>query len=108
MSSDKTGDVEQQVPLARKLNLETARIAWRDLQTFFANGSVVYVDNSLDLLTVAEQLVADNSATVSTWMNQGLVGNVTDEQALDWFERDATMWSLVIKPWVLVQESQSQ
>lgn len=108
MCSDKTGDVEQKVPLARKLNLETARIAWRDLQTFFANGSVVYVDASLDLLTVAEQLVADNSATVGTWMNQGLVGNVKDEQALDWFERDATMWSLVIKPWVLVQECQPQ
>lgn len=95
---------EQKVPLAAKLNLETAEIAWKDLQTFFAHGSVVAVDASLDLLVVAEQLVADNSALFSEWMAQGLVDKVSDEQAQAWFNDDAILWSVVIKPWVLVQQ----
>lgn len=98
MSGQKT------VPLQSKLNLETAPIAWKELQTFFANGAVVNVDASLDLLVVAEQLVADNSALFASWMEQGLVDKVKDDQALAWFEADAVLWGVVIKPWVLVQE----
>ena len=94
----------KQIPLKKKLNLETGRIAWKELQTFFAHGSVIFVDVSLDLLVVAEQLVADNSALFNEWMSAGLVNKVSDQQAKGWFERDATLWSVVIKPWVLVQE----
>lgn len=95
---------KSQVPLQQKLNLETAPIAWRDLQTFFASGAVIYVATTQDMLLVAEQLAADNAPLVKEWMEQGLVGQVTDEQALRWYEQDATLWSVVIKPWVLVQE----
>ena len=97
----------KQIPLKKKLNLETARIDWKELQTFFAHGSVIFVDPSLDLLVVAEQLVADNSDLFNEWMSQELVNKVTDEQARDWFERNVTLWSVVIKPWVLVQEDLS-
>jgi hypothetical protein len=31
------------------------------------------------------------------------VGEVTADQARDWIERDADMWAVVVKPWVLVQ-----
>ena len=93
-----------QSELQSKLNFETAQIAWRELQTFFAAGSVVFVDSSQDMLYVAEQLVADNSALFSEWVKKGWVGAVSDEQALEWYNRDALLWSVVIKPWVLVQE----
>ena len=38
-----------------KLNLETAQVAWTELQRFFAQGSVIRVDSSLDLIEVAHQ-----------------------------------------------------
>lgn len=94
---------EDKVRLSEKLNLETAQIAWKDLQTFFAGGSVVYVKPGQDLILVAEQLAADNVTLFSEWMQQGIVAQVSDEQALKWFEEDALMWAVVIKPWVLVQ-----
>lgn len=97
---------EDKVRLSEKLNLETAEIAWKDLQTFFAGGSVVYVEPGLDLILVAEQLAADNSALFAEWMAEGKVANVSDQQAQQWYESEAVMWAVVIKPWVLVQPSE--
>ena len=39
--------------LKAKLNLETSRIHWHDLQTYFARGQVVRVAPELDILEVA-------------------------------------------------------
>lgn len=94
---------DNKVRLSEKLNLETAQIPWKDLQTFFAGGNVVYVQPGQDLILVAEQLAADNIELFTEWMQKGIVANVSDEQALQWFEADAQMWAVVIKPWVLVQ-----
>lgn len=95
---------ENKVRLKEKLNLETARIAWRDLQTFFAGGAVICVSASQDLLEVAEQLAADNKDLFAEWLEEGSVAMVSDDQALRWFDADASLWSVVIKPYVLVQE----
>lgn len=96
---------DTQIPLAKKLNLETAQITWKELEPFFASGKVVAVDKSLDLLVVAEQIVADNADTMKVWMADDLVGQVSDEQAKRWSEDSATLWAVVIKPWVIVQSS---
>lgn len=85
------------------LNLETAKVPWRELQRFFANGSTVAVAAPLDLLTVAAQFAADDKTSVQAWMSAGQLGKVADAQALAWFETDALVWSVVVKPWVLVQ-----
>ena len=90
--------------LTNKLNMETALAPWRELQSFFAQGLVLHVSASLDLLHVAEQLSLDNDALFNQWLAQGVVGKVDDKVALDWFQNDATLWSVVIKPWILVQE----
>jgi hypothetical protein len=96
---------DNKVRLKEKLNLETAKMAWRDLQTFFASGAVIYVSPKQDLLVVAEQLAADNAALFSQWLEEGTVATVSDAQALQWFETDAVLWSVVIKPYILVQET---
>lgn len=89
--------------LVAKLNAETAKIAWSELQTFFASGMAVYVSHKLDLIKVACELAEDNSDQVEDWMKQGLVANVSDEQASAWLESDILVWATVIHPWVLVQ-----
>jgi len=95
---------KNQVPLSDKLNLETARAPWRELQTFFASGLVLHVKACQDLLVVAEQLSADNAALFKQWLSDKTVQKVSDEQALAWYEADVQLWTLVIKPWILVQE----
>lgn len=94
---------EGMVPLKSKLNLETATAPWRELQTFFAQGLVLNIHKELDLLTVGEQFAADNKVLFEQWLASGEVAQVSDEQAMAWVEADATVWALVIKPWILVQ-----
>lgn len=95
-----TNELEQQ------LNLETAQIHWRELQRFFASGNAIAVDPSLDLTHVAAEIAADNAAQLKEWMEAGLVDAVKDVQALQWYEADALVWAVVIKPWVLVQNKE--
>ncbi len=86
-----------------KLNLETARMSWRELQRFFASGAAIYVSSELDLIEVAFQVSEDNKPEVMAWMNAGQVVRVSDAQALEWFEGDADVWAVVVSPYVLVQ-----
>ena len=85
------------------VNLETAQIAWRELQRFFASGSAIAVSDDLDLIEVAFQISEDNRTQVARWMESGLVARVSDKQALDWYDSDATVWAVVARPYVLVQ-----
>jgi len=36
-------------------------------------------------------------------MADGVVGPVSDAHAVEWLEARALMWSVVVRPWVLVQ-----
>ncbi|MBN4081922.1 MAG: hypothetical protein COC05_00135 [Gammaproteobacteria bacterium] len=87
-----------------KINLETAKITWKELERFFAAGAVVYVAPELVLIDVAHALSQDDAEQFKLWMNDGKVEHVSDRQAIKWHEDDATVWSVVVKPWVLVQD----
>jgi hypothetical protein len=89
--------------LNQKLNLETAQIPWHELQRYFASGNAIFVDASLDLIQVATQISEDKASQIKIWMESGLLDVVKDSQAALWYEEDAIVWALVIKPWVLVQ-----
>ena len=86
-----------------KVNQETSKIAWKDLQRFFAAGMALAVAEDLDLVEVAFQVSEDNATRIREWMAAGKFGKVSDEQAVIWFERDELLWAVVISPWVLVQ-----
>jgi hypothetical protein len=87
-----------------KVNLETSQIAWIELQRFFASGSAVFVSPELDLVDVAYQFSIDNKEQVADWMQNNQLGLVSDQQALTWLEKNAEVWAVVVKPWILVQE----
>jgi hypothetical protein len=97
----------QQEIYRAKFNMETARIAWKELQRFFARGAAIHVSEDLDLVEVAFQMSRDNSALIQQWMAAGKLGKVTDVQAAAWLETDALVWAVVVSPWVLVQPSGS-
>jgi hypothetical protein len=100
-------DVKLQEVYRAKINQETARIAWKELQRFFASGVAILVEEDLDLVEVAFQLSEDNKQQVKQWLSAGKIGNVTDEQALAWYEADAEVWAVVVSPYVLVQKGKS-
>ncbi len=94
--------------LHAKLNLETSQIAWSELERFFASGIIFTVTETLDLVDVAVQIANDNTHLVSAWLEQGLLTRVTDEQAQAWAEYDTAVWTVVLKPWILVQGERRQ
>ncbi len=89
--------------LKTKLNLETSKISWRELQTYYAHGHVVRVARELDLLTVAVELAADNKARFEAWLAAQMVGEVPADMAQSWYDLDTELWAVVVAPWVLVQ-----
>ncbi len=88
----------------KEINLETSQIPWHELQRFFASGSVITVSSDLDLIDVAYQCSMDNKSQVENWLSEQQIAQVTDQQALKWYENDETLWAVVVKPWILVQE----
>ena len=87
----------------QELNQETSKIAWAEMQKFFASGSTIFVDAGLDLIETAAELSLDNKAALEQWIHQGKVAPVNDEQAKLWLEHDTVVWAVVMAPWVLVQ-----
>ena len=93
--------------LHKKLNMETAAIPWTELLRHFASGSVIAVDNGLDLIHVAACIANDDKAAVKEWMAANQLVKVSDAQAQTWVAHDAVLWTVVVKPFVLVQEKKS-
>lgn len=102
--TDSTDSLSQDERLRATLNGETARFAWTELQRFFAAGTVIVVDDALDLIEVAVQIAKDNKGTVTQWLATGQLGQVSDVQAQSWLQADAALWTVVVKPWILVQQ----
>lgn len=90
--------------LRAKLNAETGRITWTELQRHFARGAVIAVTPGLDLVEVALSVARDDKAAIASWLAAGRIKRACSDDALDWHDRDARFWAIVTAPWVLVQE----
>ncbi len=96
--TENSGDI-----IRTKINLETSKIAWKELQRFFAGGKALLVSADLDLVEVAFQMSEDNVEQILQWATSERLVRVPDDQAREWIEADALVWAVVVKPWVLVQ-----
>ncbi|MDO5687306.1 MAG: DUF2288 family protein [Neisseria sp.] len=90
--------------LYQKLNLETARIAWHELQPHFARGAVVAVTADADLPQVAEWMAQDNAAQIARLLADKTLFTPDADTARRWYAENCEMWAVVVAPWVVVQE----
>src|SRR4051794_17516630 len=90
-----------------KINSETARIKWSELERHFAAGNVLFVSEELDLIKVALYISHDDAESVKRWMAEGKLARVSDDQALTWTSADTTLWAAVVSPFVLVQQEKN-
>lgn len=82
---------------------ETAKISWQELEKFYAQGKLILVDSSLNLVDAGYSISLDDATKIIEWMEEGLLLKQFDNQAKQWHEDNAQVWSVVIHPWVLVQ-----
>ncbi len=90
--------------LRAKLNLETAQLAWPELERHFARGVVIKVTPGMDLVDAALSVAENNAATVEAWLAEGRIARAELSDAEDWHARQPMFWAVVVAPWVLVQE----
>jgi len=95
---------ERAARLRADFHAQTARIAFAELQRYFAGGHLVLVAPDLDLVTVAMALAEDDRGAFEAWIAEGQVGGVSDAQARAWIDAQAHLWAVVAQPWVLVQD----
>lgn len=94
---------QEQELLYAKLNMETAQMPWRELQRYFASGHIIAIGSDMDLVNVAVMIAADDTDNISRLLQEHKIEKVTDEQAQAWFDEDIDLWTVVVKPWILVQ-----
>lgn len=95
---------DKDTELRHKVNRETARLPWSELTRHFAAGNVVWIADELDLVEVAVRIAHDDKASVGQWMAAGQIAKVSDAQAHAWLEADASLWTCVVSPFILVQQ----
>ena len=70
-----------------KIQLETSKIHWSELQRFFAKGKAIWISTQLNLIEVVYYFSIDDKRKVHEWLNS-----------------NTQLWAVVINPFVLVQE----
>ena len=86
-----------------KIVAETAKAPWKELETFYAQGKLILVCSSLDLVEVAYELSIDNAGKTKGWIDSGKLLRDFNDQAKIFAQDDAELWCVVVKPWVLIQ-----
>jgi hypothetical protein len=95
---------QSQTTLYAKLNGETGKLSWRELEPHFARGAVIKVEAGLDLIEVAIGMAEDDALKLGTWLEQGLVARAGDTDAAVWSrEPERLFWAVVVAPWVVIQ-----
>ncbi|MEW5788568.1 MAG: DUF2288 domain-containing protein [Pseudomonadota bacterium] len=95
---------ESEELLRAKLNAETGKLAWPELERHFARGVVIKVLPDLDLLDVALAMARDDKASVAHWLEEGRLARADAEDARQWHAQQSLFWAVVAAPWVLIQE----
>ena len=90
--------------LRAKLNAETGKLVWKELERHFARGVVIRVSPGLDLVEVALAMARDDKAAVEDWLRRDRIARVGNDEALAWSQGNAVFWAVVAAPWVLIQE----
>jgi len=90
--------------LRAHLHGETAKLPWTELEKHFARGVVFKVAKGIDILDVALVIARDDKDTLKIWIDNKEVMAVEVEDAQKWHDTSASLWSLVVAPFILVQE----
>ncbi len=88
-----------------ELALQVDVAEWSWLRAHLERGGVIIVDQTLDLVEAGRTIAADDSATVTAWIESGRLAKPGVEQIAAWDAMPGkTFRTLIISPYVLIQE----
>ena len=94
--------------LRAHLHGETSKLPWSELEKHFARGVVIKVEKGLDILDVAIVIARDDKDSLKVWLDDKKVMNAEIEDAKKWHDTSASLWSVVVAPFILVQETEQK
>lgn len=97
--------MESETSLKEKLHSETAKMSWLELQPFFAKGSVLHIEQDLDLIEIAVKFAQDQADQLKPLFDSARIGPPSNDLARQWYDQQASLWSVVVAPFVLVQQA---
>lgn len=84
-------------------NLDEAEWGW--LIPHVQKDSVIVVAAELDLVDVGVAIASDKASQVQNWIDEALIAKPSAEQIGEWnMQREKRFNSLIVQPFVLVQE----
>jgi len=92
--------------LRAHLHGETSKLPWSELEKHFARGVLFKVEKGLDILDVAIVMTRDDKASLEQWIEKKKVIAVEMDDAKKWHKASVHLWTVVVAPFVLVQETQ--
>jgi hypothetical protein len=95
---------DQNEEMKAKLNAETGKLVWQELEKHYARGVVVKVSTDLDLIEVAICFAEDNKESIEKWLTSGELERAMEEDAVRWGKDEPLFWAVVVAPWILAQE----
>lgn len=88
-----------------RLKSEILTAFWRDLKDHAERQALFLVSQDLDLVEAGLEIVADNTAKVGKWINDGAIARPTLDQIEAWNQDPTRSFrSLIVAPYVLMQE----
>lgn len=105
-TEQKTDSFTQLTPkeeLIMKLNGETAVVAWKEIERFFAKGNLLLIEQGVDLINCAADLSLDNAEAIKPLIDSEKIQRMPVEFVKDNCQPETEFWSVVVAPYVLAQ-----
>lgn len=83
---------------------EIIQCEWKDIKDFIIKTDVILLDSSLDINTVAENLISDKVEEVKKWLSEKALKKLSDEKnAESLFEDSEKFIMKVVSPFALIK-----
>jgi len=89
--------------LVAKLNGETAIVAWKEIERFFAKGNLLLIDQSVDLINCAADLSLDNTKEIKPLIDAEKIQRMPIEFVKANCKPETEFWTVVVAPYILSQ-----
>lgn len=89
--------------LIMKLNGETAVVAWKEIERFFAKGNLLLIELGVDLINCAADLSLDNAAAIKPLIDSEKIQRMPIDFVKANCQPETEFWSVVVAPYVLAQ-----
>ncbi len=90
--------------LYRELKSMMGPTRWERLKPHAQRDAVVVVNAQLDLAEVGVAIASNNTRSVERWITEQLIAKPSAEQLAIWNGENTQFTSLIVQPYVLIQE----